>query len=278
MEILKRKPKKDAGKVSKCVDVEMPKVVMLDTDLLTVDKSYQRIIDSSMVNLINDEFDPDLFGILTVSMRDGKLYVVDGQHRLSAVKDFLKKVPCALWQGLTYEEECEKFIKLNSNRKSLNASIIFHGKVREGDKEANAVVRIMKRNGFNYNRHNQVTKNNVIGSPARMLQIYTDNGAEALNKLLNINRKAWHGDKAGITATMLVGLNTFLKENPQAKDEYIIRALESTDPTVIKGQALYYITADNISGVSGGSSRYIHIANAIKAAYNRVAPKSERVA
>ena len=65
--------------------------------------------------------------------------------------------------------------------------------------------------------------------------------------------------------------------NPQAQDNYVIKTLEKIEPNVIKGQASYYVTADNIVGLSGGSSRYVHIANAIKSAYNKTAPKNARI-
>lgn len=276
MKIL-RKRTIDANENKKIKDMRMPKAVSLSTKLLTIDDSYQRKVDLSRVKEIEEEFDPDLFGYIVVSERDNKLNIVDGGHRFLAVKDFLSEVPCCLWQGLTYEEECAKFRKLNCNRKSLNASIVFNALVCEGDETAVKVVNIMKAYGFTYNRDNQMTKNNVIGSPKRIMQIYEKYGEEELNRLLYINRRAWHGVKDGLTATMLVGLNTFLVENPKAKDQYIIKTLEGIEPNIIRGQASYYVTADNISGISGGSSRYMHIANAIKAAYNKTVPKSARI-
>ena len=274
MGIMKRKSSKQNERIG---DMKMPKAISLSTKLLTIDTSYQRKVDLERVRQIEDEFDPDLFGHLVVSKRNDNLYVVDGGHRFLAVKDFLSEVPCCLWQGLTYEEECAKFRKLNCNRKSLNASVVFNALVCEGDKTALKVVKIMNDFGFTYNRDNQTTKNNMIGSPKRIMQIYEKDGEEELQRLLYINRRAWHGAKEGLTATMLVGLNTFLTENPQAQDNYVIKTLEKIEPNVIKGQASYYVTADNIVGLSGGSSRYVHIANAIKSAYNKTAPKNARI-
>lgn len=255
----------------------LPKLTMLKTDSLTIDKTYQRKIDLKHVKEIEDKFDPDLFGIIVVSERDGKYYVVDGQHRWLAVKDYFDELPCLLWQGLSYIEECKKFKKLNFLRKALNSNIIFHNMVCSQEENALAVVHIMEKHGFSYNRDNQLAKDNVIGSTKRMLEIYTRYGENALDRLLYIIRRSWHGTKSGLSATVLVGINTFLIENPKAKDEYIIKTLEKLEPSMLKVQASYYITADNINGLSGGSSRFVHIANAIKAAYNKVAPRSERI-
>ena len=276
MKILQRKTANNSES-QKRIEIKLPKVAVISTSKLTYDKTYQRKLDFTHVREISNEFDSDLFGILVVSERDDKYYIVDGLHRYFATRDFISEMPCLLWQGLTYEEECEKFRKLNTARKSLNASQVFHELVCEGDKNALEVVNILKKCGFDYNRDNQITKNNIVGSPKRMLKIYETYGGAALYRLMYINRKAWHGCKEGLTATILVGLNTFLTENLNIDDAYLVKALETTEPTLIKIQASYYINADNVSGVSGGSSRYIHIANAIKAAYNKTVPKSMRI-
>lgn len=255
----------------------MPRIMLIPTDKLNVDESYQRKPDAHMVHKISEKFDPDLLGIIVVSERNEKLWIVDGQHRWAAVKNFLKEVPCMLWQGLTYEEECAKFRKLNSNRKGLNGSIIFHEMVCEGDALAVETAEIIQKNRFDYNRYNYTTRENVIGSPMKMRSLLEVNGKDSLNRLLYINRKAWHGAKEGLLVSLLVGLNTFLRENPDVKNEYVINALSKTPPALIKAQATYYINADTIGGMSGEKSRHIHVANAIKAAYNKYAPKSERI-
>lgn len=277
MAILKKKTQGNLHGVQKD-RVIMPKSVTLSTKVLKIDESYQRLIDHSMVHRIRDNFDPDLFQSLIVSEREGEYHIVDGGHRFCAIKDAVKEVPCILWQGLTYEQECEKFRKLNTNRRSLNASVVFHSMVREGDADATDVVRVMRTNGFTYNRYNQTSKENMIGSPSKMLKLYRANGVELLDRTLNICRKAWHGTKNSLLTTMLTGLHTFLTENTDIDDKILIKALSKVEPKLIKGQAAYYITADTITGLSGSSCRYTHIANVIKDHYNKQAPKSLQIA
>lgn len=256
----------------------MPKSVTLSTKVLKIDESYQRTIDHSMVHRIRDNFDPDLFQSLIVSERDGEYHIVDGGHRFCAVHNIVKEVPCILWQGLSYEQECEKFRKLNTHRRSLNASVVFHSMVKEGNIDALDVVDIMRKNGFTYNRYTQTSKDNMIGSPSKMLKLYRANGAELLDKTLNVCRKAWHGSKDSLLVTMLTGLHTFLAENTEIDDKILIKALSKVEPKLIKGQAAYYVTADTITGLSSGSCRYTHIANVIKDYYNKQAPKSLQIA
>lgn len=277
MAILKKKMEESEG-INKRAKIIMPKSVTLSTRVLKIDKSYQRLINPSMVQQIRDNFDPDLFQSIIVSERDGEYHVVDGGNRLTAVKDLVKEVPCILWQGLTYEQECAKFRKLNTHRRSLNASVVFHSMVCEKNSEALDVVGIMRKNGFTYNRYNQTTKENMIGSPSKMLKLYRTNGEDLLNKTLNISRKAWHGAKDSLLTTMLTGLHTFLTENRDIDDQILIKALSKVEPKLIKGRAAYYVTADTITGLSGGSCRYTHIANVIKDLYNKQAPKKLQIA
>ena len=53
---------------------------------LETDFSYQRKIDSARVDRIVNSFDPRLANEVKVSFRDGKFYVFDGAHTLSALK------------------------------------------------------------------------------------------------------------------------------------------------------------------------------------------------
>ena len=53
---------------------------------LETDFSYQRKIDAARVERIVNSFDPRLANEVKVSFRDGKFYVFDGAHTLSALK------------------------------------------------------------------------------------------------------------------------------------------------------------------------------------------------
>ena len=128
------------------------------------------------------------------------------------------------------------------------------------------------------NRYTQTSKENMIGSPSKMLKLYRANGGDLLDRTLNVCRKAWYGSKDSILTTMLTGLHTFLAENTDIDDKILIKALSKVEPKLIKGQAAFYITADTITGLSDGSCRYAHIANVIKDHYNKQEPKNLQIA
>lgn len=277
MAILKKKTTRNEEDIKKR-KITMPNSTMMSVKVLKIEERYQRLIDLEQVRQIRDEFDPYLFQPLTVCERNGEYYIVDGWHRFYAVKDSVEEVPCVLWRGLTYSGECKRFREINTKRKALNASVVFHSMVEEGNLEAIDVVKILKRNGFAYNRYNQTAKENVIGSPAKMLRLYKTNGADLLDRTLMITRKAWHGIKESLLVVMLTGLNTFLRENEMVDDAILVKALSKFPPEIIRGRATYYITADKITGISGGDCKYIYVANAIKEIYNKQAPKKLQIA
>ena len=61
-------------------------IMQLNTKDLVSSQAYQRDIDQKEVAYIVSNFDPHQFGIIKVSYRDGKYYVYDGQHRITAIK------------------------------------------------------------------------------------------------------------------------------------------------------------------------------------------------
>lgn len=90
-------------------------------DLLEVSELAQRQRKSHRVDHIISEFDPDRLGYPTVSHRGGRYYIVDGQHRIEALKMFLgfgwekQMVQCWVHEGLSEKEEAALFLGLNDN-------------------------------------------------------------------------------------------------------------------------------------------------------------------
>ena len=80
---------------------------------LETDSSYQRKIDAARVERIVNSFDPRLANEVKVSFRDGKFYVFDGAHTLSALKRIHGEetfmVDCKVYYGLSYEDEAYLF-------------------------------------------------------------------------------------------------------------------------------------------------------------------------
>lgn len=107
---------------------------------------YQREVKQSKVNKIVKNFEPDIVGVGLVSFRNGIFWGVDTQHRIEALKKLgYTEILCQVLTGLTYEQECYRFVLLNTGRTQLTANQVFHGRVEEKGKDAVALVEMFKK-------------------------------------------------------------------------------------------------------------------------------------
>lgn len=91
---------------------------------LKVSPQAQRELRPGWAAQIANDFNPDRFTALLVSHRDGNYYVVDGQHRVEAMRilgwDHGQQVQCWVHEGLNESQEADLFLWHNS-RKNVEA-------------------------------------------------------------------------------------------------------------------------------------------------------------
>lgn len=86
---------------------------------LAFDTRTQRALIPARVKALVAKWLLEDVGAITVSVRDSKFYVIDGQHRVRAALERGlgdTKVLCHVYRGLTIEEEARKFLALNDAR------------------------------------------------------------------------------------------------------------------------------------------------------------------
>ena len=107
---------------------------------LETDFSYQRKIDSARVDRIVNSFDPRLADEVKVSFRDGKFYVFDGAHTLSALKRIHGEdsfmVDCKVYYGLSYEDEAYLFALQSGESKGVAFNTRLRALMLSGSREA----------------------------------------------------------------------------------------------------------------------------------------------
>lgn len=90
---------------------------------IRVDHTYQRQLAPTRVARMVAEFDPSLVGVIEVSLRDDGTYaVIDGQHRLAAVrsaKGMGAAIAANVHQGLSPEDEARLFFEIDRKRSRL---------------------------------------------------------------------------------------------------------------------------------------------------------------
>lgn len=235
---------------------------------------YQREIRQSRVKSYADKYNPNIFGIILVSHRDGEYYIVDGQHRVEVAKLLgIKTVWCQVLEGLTYEQESEHFYQINDSKSRLNANHKFHSKVEAKDTEALEIVQALKKYRFVYSKEGNEYGDNIINAVGTLQQIYKNSGEDGLSLILEILRKAWNGDHSSLKAEIIKGLYTFVSNYTYDKN-FLIQVLESYTPKGVSDRARAY--TNNIRRPSEGAC--FHIAKTIRDLYEQKAIMAKNVA
>lgn len=237
---------------------------------------YQRELSQSKVNKIVREFMPDIVDFPLISLRRGEFWCVDGQHIIKALEMLgFEYVTCRVINGLTYEEECLRFVILNTSRTRLTANQIFHGRVEEKDLQALDLVRVFKKYGYSYNKNCSGRGENLIGTVGSFVYMYNNYGLSMVERVLNILRKSWFGEAESLLASVVNGLKTFLNEYKDTDDDILIKALEKVSPKGLEETAKATRDGRKAYRVRAGST-CCHVAKIIQELYEEEKAASGR--
>lgn len=93
----------------------------VDLRALSVDYRYQRSIDFKKSKL-DKEFKLERAGTLLVNYRDGKFFVIDGNHRrVAAMISHHTHIGCLIYlPGISYEKEAEIYARQDDNKRNMS--------------------------------------------------------------------------------------------------------------------------------------------------------------
>lgn len=126
---------------------------------MVVSERAQRALRPARVTEIFSKLDLDAFGELVLSERDGRFYVIDGQHRRAALLRFLgaggekSKVPCKVFYGMNEREEAHMFRQLNTVLRSTPYDLFKIG-LTAGYEEETRIRAIVEAAGLHIARGN----------------------------------------------------------------------------------------------------------------------------
>ncbi len=187
----------------------------------------QRDLRPARVARLAAVFDLEQMGAPTVSHRGDWYYVIDGQHRIEALKCWLgcwqdQQVQCWAYEGLTEAEEAEVFLKLNDVL-AVSAFAQFRVAVqagRAGEADVNRIVRAL---GL---RISQARSGGAISAVGTLRRVYARGGAAVLSRALRIIRDAY-GD-AGLDGPVIDGISLLCQRyNGEVDDERVISRLST---------------------------------------------------
>lgn len=169
----------------------------------------QRELNSARVDKLVSEMELEQFGNPTVNLRGDSFFIIDGQHRIEALKKWLgegqwedQSVQCWTYEGdqaLSETEEAEVFLKLND---TLTVATFekFRIAVKSGRPEEMDIDRIVRAQGLRISREQH---GGAIRAVATLRKVYRL-GPAVLARSLGIIRDAY-GD-AGLEAGVIEGI------------------------------------------------------------------------
>jgi hypothetical protein len=186
------------------------------SDIRSDTEHYQRPVNNRIVNEITDNFSTDLFGIPCVNQRpDGKLYLVDGQHRIAAATRKFGPdhvVECEVLHLRGPREEARIFRLRNLVRCSPTKQVLFKGALTERDPVALEIRDILREYGLTIHLEGRVapTKDHITNTGG-METVRARYGAQGLRKTLDLVTTCWRGQGYATSSQVLVGVAEFLK-------------------------------------------------------------------
>jgi hypothetical protein len=237
---------------------------------LEVDEAYQRPL-GTFVNNIADDFMPALIGTLIVNHRGKKLYVIDGQHRLVALRILgIQDVPCVVYQGLTRAEEAQLFAKLQTERRRIRPSQRFTAEVVAKNPRALAIKKVLDTAGVTITDvGGRLMAPTEISAVVALERIYDMHGASRLEDVLTIARLSFPDEKGALSNDIVLGISSFIATEKPDQDR-LIRHLQTVTAWDLKTRAAALRQG---RGVGGGSP--VYMAEAIGSVYRRRRPRSE---
>jgi hypothetical protein len=206
-----------AGKPS-----ENAKLQWLKVGLLEVDHSYQRErLYEPQVLSIARAFNWAFFGALTVKKRDGKYFVIDGQHRLAAAirRGDIHSVPCSVTESCGVADEAVAFVNNNSNRKVVSSFDKYRAMVVACDPTHLGVKEMLEARGLTVSESHSPW---AVTFPNCVVSLYKISPID-IAAVLDIQREMI-GQKERMSNLVTKGLFLLVRRDPQNKQRLIAAA------------------------------------------------------
>lgn len=185
------------------------------------------------------EWDARLLDPLAVSFRDGRFNLIDGQHRVAAMRKMNAgrdvMAPCMVYAGLTYQEEAELCYKLDKAKKRLSLAQSTNALIESGNSEdVKEIKRIMEQEGFMWALKKTHGNAYEITATRAVVTAFEELGGASFARMLRLLDKTWHGDPGSLNAVMISGISLFLtKYGNDFTDTEFSRRFSAFDPQEI---------------------------------------------
>jgi hypothetical protein len=242
--------------VTGIVEVGPIPVELVEIDRLSIDKRYQRELNTRFVEQIATRWDWRLCGVIHVNQRNGRMLVVDGQHRVEAAKIAgVAALPCLLMNEVANVEP-RVFVELQQRRRSVRSSEWHTALLAAKDETALDVAAALGEAGCKIS--NSASRTSTTAAKA-CYDIYARGGAQLLTDVFMVCRRSWPFARLPQT-NFLLGLGVFLSTQfrHDVDLERLAEHLAVTTPQAI-----------TVAARSFNSTAAINVAREIVSIYNR---------
>ena len=200
------------------------------SDLVKAD--YNRPIDRSRVIRIKKNYNPFEVRPVIVSFRDGKYYIIDGQHTATMLfelnnRDPATPIDCDIRYGLTYEQEADLYVRLNKNSKKISIVDEIKGLIESRDENALLFQETIEKSGYTL-----FDKNNGIRAASTVWGIFNGkDGQKRLEDTLTLINEMWQNKRGATDALTIKSITAFLAIHSTEYDRgMFIKKLSKENP------------------------------------------------
>lgn len=200
---------------------------------------YQRPVRQRHVNKLVREWNPTYLTPIEVSLRDGKYNVVNGQHRVAAIRRIMggkdTLVNCLVYTGMTYEQEAAMYYLLDKTTGHLKLANAVKALLESGtDPELIDIKQRIERAGFTWALDKPSGVTYEIKPVREIISAYQKLGGRTFSRMLGLMAGTWHGTQNSLKSGMISGMALFLKTHEnELEDHEFIRRLSEIDPVEI---------------------------------------------
>ena len=178
-----------------------------------VTPAAQRKYQKAHASRIAAEFDLESLGYPVVNWRDGQWWIVDGQHRVGALKIMGwhestpgepkgQRIECEVYRGLTEAQEADLFLRRDM-RKTIAPLDKYRIAVNAGWPDETAVNKLVEDLGLHVGIGSQ-----YIQAASTLLKVYRNGGETALGRALVIINEAY--GETGFKAPIIEGVGLLI--------------------------------------------------------------------
>lgn len=174
------------------------------------------------------DLDLNKLGYPVMNHRDGNFWVLDGQHRIYALKQNgfeTYELPCEVYENLSDAEMADIFLG-RGDSKAISPYDKFHVACTAGYKRETDIRRTIEAQGLKVGR---TSEENTIGAISACGKVYDRAGCVVLGQTLRALKAAFSGDQSAFDGSLIEGVGlVFTRYNGQTNEKDLSSRLAAT--------------------------------------------------